>query len=244
MVDFSKKYEQLIEIHYKSSGSVIDKPPTKTRRRFTQKKKEEIRLHYSVSGSYCETARAFDINESTVRGIIDASVSDKIKPSSKGNYLGAADDDDELDDEQLKWTFVLRDCHFPVSVMSLKEKAKLLIQPHNPSFDASRGWVRKFFNRHKLALRSRTSISQKLPKQLEDVLSKFYEDAARFMRIGKYPLSLIGNMDETPAFFDMVLSKCISKKGEKECVVRSSGNEKKHLKVVLSATADGKMLPQ
>ena len=193
MVDFSKKYEQLIEIHYKLSESVIDKPPTKTRRRFTQKKKEEIRLHYSVSGSYCETATAFDINESTVRGIIDASVPDRIKPSSKGNFLGAGRPltyPNELDDKLLKWIFVLRDCHFPVSVMSPQEKAKLLIQPHNPSINVSRDWVRKFFNRHKLALRSRTSISQKLPKQLEDVLSKFYEDAARFMRIGKYPLSL------------------------------------------------------
>ena len=47
-------------------------------------------------------------------------------------------------------------------------------------------------------------------------------------------------MDETPAFFDMVPSKCISKKGE--CVVRSSGNEKKHLTVGLSATADGQIL--
>ena len=46
------------------------------------------------------------------------------------------------------------------------------------------------------------------------------------MRIGKYPPSLVGNMDETPAFFDMVPSKC-----------------KKHLTVVLSATGDGKMLP-
>ena len=41
----------------------------------------------------------------------------------------------------------------------------------------------------------------------------------------------------------MVPSKCISKKGEKECVVRSSGSGKKHLTVVLLATADGKMLP-
>ena len=32
-------------------------------------------------------------------------------------------------------------------------------------------------------------------------------------------------------------------KGDKECVVRSSGSETKHLIVVLSATADGKMLP-
>ena len=32
-------------------------------------------------------------------------------------------------------------------------------------------------------------------------------------------------------------------KGDKKCVVGSSGSEKKHLTVVLSATADGKMLP-
>ena len=45
-------------------------------------------------------------------------------------------------------------------------------------------------------------------------------------------------------FFDMVPSKCISKKGERECVVRSSGSEKNNnLTVVLSATADGQMLP-
>jgi len=51
-------------------------------------------------------------------------------------------------------------------------------------------------------------------------------------------------MDETPAFFDMVPSKCIASKGVKECVVRTTGSEKKHLTVViLSATGDGKMLP-
>ena len=101
----------------------------------------------------------------------------------------------------------------------------------------------KFFARHKLAFRARTSISQKLPRQLEGVLTKFHNDATKFMRIGKSPLSLVENMDETPAFCDMVLSKGIGKKGDKECVVRSSWSEKKHLTVVLSATADGKMLP-
>ena len=92
------------------------------------------------------------------------------------------------------------DLHFPVSIMSLQEKAKLVIQSHNPSFNTSRGWVRKFFNRHKPALRTRTSTSQTLSKQLEGVLSKFYEDAAHLMRIGKYALFLVGNMDETSVF--------------------------------------------
>ena len=131
----------------------------------------------------------------------------KLKFSSKCDFSDAVRPLNypiELYDELLKWIFVLRDLHFPLWVfkrMSLQEKAKLVIQPHNSSFNKSRGWVRKFFNRHKLVLRTRTSISQKLPKQLEGVFSIFYEDAARFMRIEKYPLSPAGNMDQTPAFF-------------------------------------------
>ena len=46
-------------------------------------------------------------------------------------------------------------------------------------------------------------------------------------------------MDETPDFFDMMPAKSIAKTGTRECVVRTSGSEKKHL---ISATADGKML--
>ena len=99
------------------------------------------------------------------------------------------------------------------------------------------------FNLRKLSLQSRASVSQKLPSQLENVLTKFYADPARFMRIGKYPLSLVGNMDKTPVFFDKVPSKCIADKGTKECVVCTSGGEKKHLTVVLPATGDEKMLP-
>ena len=110
----------------------------------------------------------------------------------------------------------------PLSVLALQEKAEKVIRPHSPSFGASRGWVEKFFARHRLSLRNRSSVSQKLPRKLGGVLTKFYEDAGRFMRIGKYPRSLVGNMDQTPAFFDMVPSKSICKTGSKECIVRTS----------------------
>ena len=83
-------------------------------------------------------------------------------------------------------------------------------------------------------MRARTTVSQKLPNQLDSIPSKFYEDAARFVRIGKYPLSFVGNTNETPAFFDIILSKCITKTGVTVCVVRSSESEKKHLTAVLS----------
>ena len=111
--------------------------------------------------------------------------------------------------------------------MSLQEIGKIVIQAHNPFFNESRGWVRTFFNWQKLALSARTSISQKLSKQLEGVFSKFYEDAGRFMWIGKYPLSLVGNIDETSAVFDLFPLKSISKTSEREWVVCSSRSEKK-----------------
>ena len=84
MLDLSNKYDQLFENHCKSSMSAIVRPPTKTQRRFTEKKKEELPLNYSISGNYCETARVFDINESTVLGMIDARpLPNKMKLSSK-----------------------------------------------------------------------------------------------------------------------------------------------------------------
>ena len=92
-------------------------------------------------------------------------------------------------------------------------------------------------------MRRRTSISQKLPAQLESKLEPFYKECARIRRIGKYPLSLIGNMDETPMYFDMVPLKTIAQKGKKSVTIRSSGSEKRHITVVLAVTADGGILP-
>ena len=44
-------------------------------------------------------------------------------------------------------------------------------------------------------------------------------------------------MDETPAYFDIVASKSVDKVGVKQCVIRSTGAEKRHLTVVLTVTA-------
>ena len=195
-----------------------------------------MRLHYSTTGNFRETARAFNLNKSTVRGIIQTRpVAGKIILSEKQNFPGAGrplsypGELEELGDQLIKWILVLRDLNFPVSILALQEKAKNLIQPGNPEFKASRDCIEKFFNSHKICLRSRTSVNQKLLSQLESVLTRFYVDAAKFMRIGKYLLSLAGNMNETPAFFDMVPSKCIAAKGTKECKVRTSGGEKKNI---------------
>ena len=98
------------------------------------------------------------------------------------------------------------------SILPLQKKAKSLILPQSPCFEASRGWVRQFKERHNIAQRKKT-LCQKLPSQLGSKISSFYSECIRFLKIGKYPLPLIGHIDETPVFFDMVPEKSLVQKG-------------------------------
>ena len=223
----------------------IDGNIHKTRKRCTEKTKLEIREHYLLTQNHTATAKEFGVKESTVRTTVKTPTRNG-KLNDKGNHSGAGRPLTyplEVEKDILSWLLEFRDLHVPVSILTLQEKSKHVGRPHNPAFNASRGWVEKIFARHRLSLLSRTSVSQKLPKQLDGSITKFYEDAGRYMRIGKYPRSLVANMDETPAFFDMIPAKSICKTGSRECIVRTSGSEKKHVAVVLSATADGTMLP-
>ena len=125
----------------------------------------------------------------------------------------------------------------------LRDKARAAITEHNPSFQASEGWLRKFMCRHSIVLRAKTSVAQKLPKDLEAKIEAFYRDAQTRRENGKYPKEMIGNMDETPLYFDMIPSRSLEKRGAKEVRVKSTGAQKRHITVVLACTGAGKMLP-
>lgn len=58
-----------------------------------------------------------------------------------------------------------------------------------------------------------------------------------------YPKEMISNIDETPMYFDMVSNKTDDRKGRKTISVHTAGAKKRHLTVVLPATADGQLLP-
>ena len=57
------------------------------------------------------------------------------------------------------------------------------------------------------------------------------------------PLPLIGNMDDTPVFFDMVPEKSLVQEGQKSVTIRTSRSELRHVTVVLTVAADGFILP-
>jgi hypothetical protein len=118
-----------------------------------------------------------------------------------------------------------------------------MIKHHNVNFKASTGWLQKFMTRHNLSLQTKTSISQKLPPQLEKKIEGFLNEVRILCTKNLYLFEVIVNMDETPMYFDMLSSKTVSTKGVKEVRVRSCGAEKRRLTVALSCTASGKMLP-
>ena len=118
----------------------------------------------------------------------------------------------------------------------LRDKARALITPHNPSFKASEGWLRKFMRRHSIALRAKTSVAQKLPKDLESKIEAFYKKVQAQREQGKYTSEMIGNMDETPLYFDMIPIRTLDRRGVKEVRVKSTGAQKRHITVVLACT--------
>ena len=133
---------------------------------------------------------------------------------------------EDVDQHILAWVLSMREKHLAISTQMLRDKALLLVRSHNPSFTASEGWMRRFMRRHNLTLGARTSVSQKLPSDLETKINEFHVDVKELRSQHNFPLNLVGNMDETPMYFDMVPGSTVEKKGAKEVRVRSTEAEK------------------
>lgn len=130
------------------------------------------------------------------------------------------------------WVLEQRDKHVPISTRLLRAKAMSLMSSSDKTFKACESWARRFRRRHNLVLRAGTSIAQKLPKDLEEKLSHFPESIRQVRANSDIPYHLIGNMDETPVFFDMVPPRTLE----------STKSKKKRVTAVLAFTATGSML--
>ena len=63
---------------------------------------------------------------------------------------------------------------------------------------------------------------QILPRDLEDKIAQFRHNIQYTRENGDFPYDLIANMDETPAYFDIVPSKTVDKKDKKSIIVRTT----------------------
>ena len=94
----------------------------------------------------------------------------------------------------MQWVLEMRDLQLAVSSEMIKNKAKVVITPHLSTFKAFNGRLEKFLRllivcdfckyncrsslfsfcwRHSLVFRQKTSMAQKLPKNLEEHVEKY-----------------------------------------------------------------------
>jgi len=122
-------------------------------------------------------------------------------------------------------------------------------------FRFSNGWFRGFLGRHRISLRTITKKAQKIPSGYKILVvnwlrfnrrnsqprsDRFWEIAVEHP-VGRYSLSNICNLDETPIPFEYLEGKTYDQRGAKTVWVKESrsGWDKRQASLVLCVFADG-----
>ena len=157
--------------------------------------------------------------------------------SKKGGWYRRRAQGCGIEQELVAWINSLRALNLRVTRSNFHSKAIEFAQAHgNEEFTANNGWVDNFLRRHSFSLRRRTTVGQRLPQDLITKVVGFIMMARRLY----YPLSLIGNMDETPLWLDMPGETTITRTGQRSIPLNNTGHEKGRFTVIFAALADGR----
>lgn len=169
-----------------------------------------------------------------------------------GNNLGRKAQYSEAEADLKAWIVEFRQDGIAVTPKIVKTYMKELLANKfadiypgaSENFLASQCWFYGFLKRYDFAMRRKTKIGQKLPAHLNIKLLESQRFIIKKQNQFEYELSEIGNMDETPVYFDMVGNLTIDKRGAKTVQVRTTENDKNRFTCVLTILADGtKLLP-
>ena len=109
-------------------------------------------------------------------------------------------------------------------------------------FTASKGWLQLFLKRKSLSLRKKTTVCQKTPLDVIPKLVSYCMHIQKLQIAHKFSSDSIFAMDETACYMDMLSDTTIDVRGAKSVSLKTTGHEKDHFTVILSARADGKKL--
>lgn len=150
---------------------------------------------------------------------------------------------DQIEGTLKQWVIDMRSNGYIVTRATIRFRAKQLAKESGYSdFKASSGWCTRFMCRHDLALRQKTHIAQRLPKDMDTKVDSFHKFVIDLRKGHDFELGAIGNMDETPMFFDMPSNRTVDVKGAKTVSETTTGSDKAHFTVILSCLADGTKL--
>ena len=125
--------------------------------------------------------------------------------------------------------------------MMLRVKAKELST--DPEFKASLGWYSNWKRRHSISMRTKTTLAQRLPADMEDKIVTFHRFVVRARRRCEYPLSHMINMDETPMRFELPATRMLEFTGNRTVPITTCGADKQSFTVALAVKANGEKLP-
>ena len=203
--------------------------------------KLKVVQHAEKCNNNRKTAAEFGISEKQVRDWRKIKLKllemPRHKKARRGQQTAFVTEENDLKN----WIINLRQDGYIVTRSAIRLKAKELIT--DPSFKASAGWCTRFMCRHRLTIRQKTKICQKLPADLDDKIISFQRFVIRLRKTHQYPLSQIGNMDETPMFFYLPSNRTVDSLGNKTITIKTTGHERTHFTTVLCCMADGTKLP-
>ena len=210
------------------------------------KKMSSKRMKYSakfklqvMESNNCAAGREFCVNEELVRDWQKQIQKLKCMVKNICSNHGKPCQWPELQDKLLQWIEEHRQSRYIVTRNMITIKAKAMASELQiTGFLASNCWCTNFLRRKNLALRQKTKITQKLPEHLDQKITSFHSFVIKSRRKENYELVHIGNMDETPVWFDMPSARSVNEKGAKTVLVNTTGHEKSRFTVVLACMAD------
>lgn len=200
---------------------------------------------FANSSNNCAAAREFGVNEKLVRDWKKDTDTLKTMPKTKCAMRSGTCRWPELEKYLEEWVLTLRQNGYTVLRNAIRVEAVKWGKAHPEAsidFKGTANWCSRFMKRKNLVLRQKTKIAQKLPVDLADKTTNFHKFVIKIRKKYDFPLAQIGNMDETPVFFDMLSNRTVETKGTKTVLVKSTGHEKTKFSVVLSCMADGTKL--
>ena len=129
-----------------------------------------------------------------------------------------------------------------VTRKAIKEKAKNLYEELNDGedrkqFNAIQGWSARFFKRHGISLRRKTTQSQKTPADIIPKMTRFVLYVRKCLKAKKFDQVLA--YDETAVWLDATSDTTYTRTGESEVSMKTTGHEKMNITVGLMVAFSG-----
>ena len=104
-------------------------------------------------------------------------------------------------------------------------------------FKAGNHWCQHFMKRNGLSLWQKTTLAQRFPEDYKEIV-QFHLFLTNLRKEHNYPLHAIANMDEMQLTFGMPPIRTINNTREKAIKIRTTGNKKNCVTVVLACARD------